>query len=133
MVRVVEQKREFAAIELGSPNAGDEIWIRPLMDDHHIGVGHPCLVTERSIVGHRNELGEILAETFDGEGALLGQQVRTAPPVGWLERDHLMPARDELAHDAALEMRIAMVPVGHHRVGVEHELHDQCPATAIAA
>ena len=71
-------------------------------------------------------------EPFECRHAMGSDQVVTAPAVFGFERQSIMTARLQFTQDATEEMRIAVIPVGHQRMGVENEAHAALSAVAMA-
>ena len=74
-------------------------------------------------VGATVEPRERRCERGEGGYPLLGQEVLARPAAAWLEDADLVPQLEQLADDAALEVRVTVVPVAHERVDEEREPH----------
>jgi hypothetical protein len=76
------------------------------------------------------QLRERERELPQGALAVAADEVVPRPRVLGLVHPHVVPARDELAHDAAQEVRVAVVPVRDERVDEEDEPHDDAARSA---
>ena len=105
-------------------NPRHELGRVPLVDDDHVGALERTIEIEaRQIVGGRAEPRERRWNSRNGSLAVIRQEMAPAPAVRRLVQRDLVPARHQLAHDAAQEMGVAVVPVRHERVVEEDELH----------
>jgi hypothetical protein len=98
------------------------------VDDDHVGalerrieVEGVCIVRGRAQPRERRlEIGQRLL-------AVVRREIAPAPAVGRFVNRDLVSPRRQFPNDAAQEMRVAVVPVGHQRVIEEDELHDRRP------
>ena len=89
---------------------------------HHIGVVDCGRMVEFGVIGCGRQLGKVAMETLERRAPCVATQVRAAPAILRLQRD-VVAARLQFSQHAAQEMRVAVVPVGDQRVGVENEPH----------
>jgi hypothetical protein len=123
MVGIVEQQGEAAPGLAQVADAGDEVRRCPFMHDHHVGVvQRRCVVEPGSVSGDR-QVGKPDSEALERSGAMVRDQVRAAPSVFRLQHPCQMTAPFQIRQDTPEKVRIAVVPVGDHGMGVEDELH----------
>src|SRR3954447_2513981 len=104
MVRVVEEEDEAARALAAEADLSHERRLVPLVDEHQIGTVRRRLdVERRRVVEDRPQLRERTTKFAGGAEAVLLEEVAPAPAVVWLEDADLVPARDEVARDAAQE------------------------------
>ena len=125
VVGVVEQEREAPARRPAPAEGGDEVGLVPLVDQDEVGpVQRPVEVREGAGVGlGLGQVGVGLAPAPERRLALVADQVLAAPAGGGLEDPDLVAAGAQLAHDAAQEVGVAVVPAGGQRVAEDHHPH----------
>jgi hypothetical protein len=137
VVRVVEEEPERAVVA-GQADSPDELRLVPLVHEHEAGAVEGRVEVQRLEVvegADRSELGECTPVVVESSPAAFLEEVCPAPAVARLERADLVAAGEQLARDAAQEVRVAMVPVAGERVAEEHHLHaaSLCVTSAYAS
>jgi len=122
VVGVVE-KQGKVAVAAEAAEAGDEVRSGPFVDDNDIGIVYCRSMIEARSILLRAQVGEVNDEPGYGLRSLIFHQIAAAPAVCRLKRQHVVTAAEEIAHDAAEEVGVAVVPVGDEGVSVEDELH----------
>lgn len=130
MMGVVEQQREAAAVAAQTADAGDQTGWCPFVDDNDVGVVEHGFVVEIGPEGLHMQVRIVGQETRQRGGALIRDEVDTAPAGFRLQHQRGMAAPLQFAQDAAQEMGVAVVPVGHNGMCVEDEFHIICTGAA---
>ena len=96
----------------------------PLVDDTHVDfcytLTQPRIECCVEWIAIEPQVGKTSDEVVDGAG-VDPQQVGQGPVVGLFEAHGAVAASLQRAHQAAQKVRIAMIPVGDHRLGEEGE------------
>jgi hypothetical protein len=124
VMRVVEQQSIRRRATMVRTDRGHERRLGPLVDHHEIGIA------QRGVEVDRFPLVRLAAQTRIGAMeagdrlvAVIAMQVGAAPAVERLQHAHLVSAIQQLAHHAAEEMRVAVIPVRDERVVEHHDAH----------
>jgi hypothetical protein len=98
--------------------------IVPLVNEHDVDAVQRAFELERfEIVANRREERVSLARPVESALALLPNEVLDAPSVARFVRGDLVSTRDQLPHDTAEEVGIAVIPVGKQRVTKQRYAH----------
>ena len=131
VVRIVEEQARPAVRATEGAEAGDHRRLVPLVDQDEVdAVEHGRRIEGGGVVEVHVERGVDRAHPAERRLALLAKQVLVAPGPYRLEDAHDMAARAELAHNAAEEVGVAVVPVREHRVAEQRQVHDRPPSAA---
>jgi hypothetical protein len=85
-----------------------------------VSAGHVGL---QRVVDLAAQLRERALHVVDRAAALVDHEVGAAPRVERLEHAHVVAAVEQVGHDAAQEVRVAVVPVAHQRVAQDDYPH----------
>ena len=120
----VVKQRNGAAARNCPANLRDEPRIVPLVHEHHARTVDSAVQIERlACVEATAQLGIDAAIVFDRDVALLRHQISPAPTLCRLVDVDGVTAMQQLADDAAQEMRVAVIPIRCQRMTEEDELH----------
>jgi hypothetical protein len=93
----------------------------PLVNDYDIGALQSGGEIERGLVIETALQMGVRPGKLLHSFAIFGEQVFEAPTTTGLEDLHVMAAFDEVRCDAAEKVGVAVIPIGHERVGEYYE------------
>jgi len=128
VVRIVEEQRVRTLRPAVRTNRGDERVIVPLVHEHEVGAGERRIQVQTVTVVASADPGELRVGSFEGRNrrlTLLLDEVHDAPRVARFVDADGVTAGDQVGHDAAQEVRVAVVPVGDERVAEDYDAHDE--------
>ncbi len=128
VVRVMEQQ---TAVSRGRAMPADtryELRLIPLVHDHDVGAIERFIQIESGRIVERAAQTRVSRlEGIQRPIPMAFAQIAQTPAANRLEYLDAMPPVHQLGHDAAQEVRIAVVPVGHQRVIEQNEIHAETP------
>jgi hypothetical protein len=136
VVGVVEQQPEVPAGRALAADRAHERGVVPLVHEHEVGAVERAVEVERRdrlvLAGDGVHPRERAADVGQRLAPAVGDQVLAAPAVARLVADHLVAAIEQLGHDPAQEVRVAVVPVRQQRVAEDHDLHAATSVRSVA-
>ncbi len=134
VVGVVEQEQIAAAGGAVRAQGSDQLGLVPFMDQDQIGaIQGPLQIELDAPVGLDRQLGKGGLRHLDRGLAGIFGLILPAPAVFRLEGPDLVAERLQLAHDAAQEMDVAVVPAGEQGVAEQDDAHQAVPAMVAGA
>ncbi|HEY0337688.1 MAG TPA: hypothetical protein VGC70_10150, partial [Burkholderiales bacterium] len=98
--------------------------IVPFVHQNEVGTIERLIEIKRAaVVAPAAKHGIGVRKARERRFSVLARQVEYAPRIGRLVDIYIMPASDELAADAAQEVRIAVIPIGDQRVTENYDAH----------